>query len=82
VNSSPGRMPRFQYDCKGCKFNWCCGELCACMWSLPPAPKSRMIIVEKLQSIMRYSMGTDEVRKLRKKCLETRRKWYLKNPRL
>ncbi len=22
--------PRYQYDCVFCKFNWCCGAVCAC----------------------------------------------------
>jgi hypothetical protein len=22
--------PRFRYDCENCKYNWCCGHLCAC----------------------------------------------------
>lgn len=22
--------PRYQYDCKNCKFSWCCGPTCSC----------------------------------------------------
>ena len=22
--------PRYQYDCKNCKFSWCCGPECSC----------------------------------------------------
>lgn len=31
--------PLHQYDCKNCKFNWCCGYTCGCVhWNLPLPP--------------------------------------------
>ena len=25
--------PRWPYDCKNCKFNWCCGPTCSCHYT-------------------------------------------------
>lgn len=35
--------PRYAYDCDPCKFNWCCGPTCACLFfgTLPKPPKAR-----------------------------------------
>lgn len=30
--------PKHKYDCKNCKFNWCCGFKCSCKLQLPEAP--------------------------------------------
>lgn len=42
--------PRYQFDCKRCKFNWCCGPKCACNLSKIPlreTPKRRVLTVAK-----------------------------------
>lgn len=26
-------IPRWPYDCKNCKFSWCCGPLCHCNYT-------------------------------------------------
>jgi len=54
--------PRYLYDCDRCKFNWCCGPLCACALNLgadrgfKENPK-RQAEVEKLQHNWRKSKG-------------------------
>lgn len=50
-------FPRHLYDCGHCKFNWCCGPLCACFpgKQLPPAPYALGVAVERLQNTWRRS---------------------------
>lgn len=67
------REPRFLYDCGHCKFNWCCGELCACSSGLPRAPKDRQSAVDKWQRIWR-KQGSSE--KLEKRIRADRLAWY------
>lgn len=31
--------PKHKYDCKKCKFNWCCGFDTSCHLRLPDAPE-------------------------------------------
>jgi len=34
--------PRWSYDCKRCKFSWCCGATCACLYeSVGGTPRKR-----------------------------------------
>ena len=38
--------PRYQYDCKNCKFSWCCGPDCSCnlrrsVHNYPDPPRKR-----------------------------------------
>jgi len=28
----PKKAPEFQYDCDHCKYNWCCGYTCGCLY--------------------------------------------------
>jgi hypothetical protein len=44
--------PRFRYDCKRCKFSWCCGIRCACVlrrseFSNPPKEIQNQVIAER-----------------------------------
>ena len=39
--------PRYQYDCRRCKFSWCCGTLCACI--LRDAPKAPKRVRQRVQ---------------------------------
>lgn len=65
--------PRFYYDCGHCKFNWCCGELCACHSGLPPAPKDRQKAVDKWQRIWRKQGSSPALTR----CIHAdRREWY------
>lgn len=32
TNTIPIATPRFQYDCAHCKYNWCCGYTCGCLY--------------------------------------------------
>ncbi len=36
----PEHNPMYAYDCKACKYNWCCGYRCTCTYrrSLPVPP--------------------------------------------
>jgi len=44
--------PRFAFDCENCKYNWCCGYACACVYEsghrkLPDPPDRIKILVNK-----------------------------------
>ena len=73
--------PRYYYDCGHCKFNWCCGELCACLpYGLPKAPAYRNRQVAALQAFWRKHHGTKKYKHedFTKMCLRARTKWYKK----
>lgn len=50
---------KHRYDCKDCKFNWCCGPLCACH-ILTPAPKQRQKDINWIQGVWRKSRNRGE----------------------
>ena len=37
-NPHTNHNPKHKYDCGNCKFNWCCGYLCACNLKESPEP--------------------------------------------
>ena len=48
--------PRHAFDCSYCKFNWCCGPLCACVLKKthPPPPPQRVAEVAALRKFAGY----------------------------
>jgi len=44
---SEAKAPKYEYDCKSCRFNWCCGPTCHCHLrnQLPVPPKERKLEV-------------------------------------
>ncbi len=40
--TSNKHQPRYQYDCGRCKFSWCCGFKCWCIYkhTLPDPPRT------------------------------------------
>jgi hypothetical protein len=51
--------PRFAYDCDQCRFNWCCGPLCACLPGLKKAPRFRARQVAQMQADWRRRCAAD-----------------------
>lgn len=43
INENVEHNPSCQYDCKHCKFFWCCGPTCHCTYmnKLPDPPRER-----------------------------------------
>jgi hypothetical protein len=54
------RLPLYAYDCGKCRFNWCCGPLCACLPNLPATPPERVKEVMRLQAEWRKSRGIED----------------------
>jgi hypothetical protein len=68
--------PRYQYDCGHCKFNWCCGELCACIATLPKSPQFRARSVARLQAHWRRHEDEHSHDHFRRLALAGRKRWY------
>lgn len=47
--------PSYQYDCKNCKFSWCCGPECSCSlyrcgrYPDPPLARQRQVDARLIQ---------------------------------
>lgn len=56
AESEKGHAPRWYYDCDRCKFNWCCGPVCACVLRQrgdlgePPRNRQREVDAALIQS--------------------------------
>jgi hypothetical protein len=51
IPEGQGLTPRYQYECGHCRFNWCCGPTCWCLFrgKLPEPPVERAREVERTQ---------------------------------
>ena len=48
--------PQYRFDCEHCKFNWCCGILCACDLDLPDPPSNVRMKVNDARMANGYSI--------------------------
>ena len=52
--------PQYKYDCDNCKFNWCCGYVCACnLRQLPEPPEHVVQKVKEAQDVRRRAIKSN-----------------------
>ena len=56
--------PQYKYDCGNCKFNWCCGYTCSCLFhDLPAPPEWLQKNIRSITKLMNPHLTVEQLKK-------------------